>query len=100
MDFNVDEREEEHDEVSQTIARLRQQSEKLFKRIINCQVSFNECLTGNIENKDHKNKHIKLIEKTCQFDRGIESIICCKEDKLETKKTKNLKIESVEEFKE
>jgi len=101
IDFTIDEGRNEHDEVSQTIARLRQQSEKLFKRIIHTQVAFNECLnsTDNLENKEHLKNHIELIEKTCKFDRGVESVICCNKDTLEKHIDKDLKIENVEEFK-
>ncbi|CAH1738935.1 unnamed protein product [Aphis gossypii] len=101
IDFTIDEGRNEHDEVSQTIARLRQQSEKLFKRIIHTQVAFNECLssTDNLENKEHLKNHIKLIEKTCNFDRGVESVIRCNKDTLEKHIDKDLKIDNVEEFK-
>ncbi|XP_060849776.1 uncharacterized protein LOC132928864 [Rhopalosiphum padi] len=101
MDFTIDEGRNEHDEVSQVIARLRQQSEKLFKRIIHTQVAFNECLssTDDLENKEHLKNHIKFIEKTCKFDRGVESVIRCNKNTLEKHIDKNLKIENVEEFK-
>lgn len=101
MDFTIDEETDENDEVSQTIAQLRQQSEKLFKKIIHTQVAFNECLSlaDNSENKEHKNNHLKLIEKTCKFDRGVESVIGCKKDTLKNHIDKNLQIENVEEFK-
>lgn len=101
IDFTIDEGRNEHDEVSQTIARLRQQSEKLLKKIIHTQVAFNECLssTDNLENKEHLKTHINLIEKTCKFDRGVESIIRCNKNTLEKHIDKDLKIENVEEFK-
>lgn len=101
MDFSTDHRRDENDEVSQTVTRLRQQSEKLFKNIIHTQVAFNECLslTDNLENKEHIKNHIKLIEKTCKYDRGVESVIGCNKDILEKHIDKNLKIDNVEEFK-
>jgi len=101
MDFVIDQGRNENDEISQTLARLRQQSEKLFKNIIHTQVAFNECLsfTDSLENNEHIKNHIKLIEKTCKFDRGVESVIGCNKDKLEKHIDKDLKIENVEEFK-
>lgn len=101
MDFVIDHGKDENDEISQTVTQLRQQSEKLFKNIIHTQVAFNECLslTDDLENKEHIKNHLKLIEKTCKFDRGIESVIGCNKDKLEKHIDKDLKIEKVEEFK-
>jgi len=101
MDFTIDDEGDEDEEVNQTIARLRQQSEKLFKRIINTQVGFNECLNSmdSLENKEHIKNHLKLIEKTCKFDRGVESVLRCNKETLEKHIDKNLKIENVEEFK-
>ncbi|XP_060867388.1 uncharacterized protein LOC132942767 [Metopolophium dirhodum] len=101
MDFAIDQGRNDNDDISQTLARLRQQSEKLFKNIIHTQVAFNECLslTDSLENKEHVKNHLKLIEKTCKFDRGVESVISCNKDKLEKHIDKNLKIENVEEFK-
>lgn len=101
MDFTIDHEKDENDEVSQTITRLRQQSEKLFKNIIHTQVAFNECLslTDNLEDNVHIKNHIKLVEKTCKFDRGMESVIGCNKDTLEKHIDKNLKIEDVDEFK-
>jgi len=101
MDFTIHQGRNDNDEVSQTLTQLRQQSEKLFKNIIHTQVAFNECLsmTDNLENKEHIKTHLKLIEKTCKFDRGVESVICCNKDMLEKHIDKNLKIENIEEFK-
>lgn len=105
VEFDVNEKQDQVDEVSQTLSRLRQQSEKLFKRMINTQVGFNECLsnnliTNNLEIEDHIKTHSKLIEQTCKFDRGVESILDCNKDKLGKHVKKNLKVKSISEFKE
>lgn len=96
MDFVIDDEKNQDDEVNQAISRLRQQSEKLFKRIINVQVGFNECVNNN---PDIIKQHTKLIEKTCQFDRGVESIIRCDKDKISKNIEKDLKINNTDEFK-
>lgn len=103
VDFVPDEKKNQDDEVNQTISRLRQQSEKLFKQIINTQVGFNECLSStlnknNLEIEDHINTHIKLIEQTCKFDRGIESILDCNKDIFGKHIKKDLKVKSISEF--
>lgn len=90
--------------MSQTLSRIRQQSEKIFKKIINIQVSFNECLNSNLEinNSEKKNfvkRHTELIKDTCKFDRGIEAIIHYDKNMLEKHIEKELKIDNVEEFK-
>jgi hypothetical protein len=103
VDFDAYEKKSQDDEVNQTISRLRQQSEKLFKRIINSQVGFNECLNSglnknNLEIKDHINTHTKLIEQTCKYDRGIESILDCNKDKFGKNIKTDLKVKSISEF--
>lgn len=102
MDFVIDEGTNQDDEVNQSISRLRQQSDKLFKRIINTQVSFNECLTNNLVNESENKSHIqnltKLIEETCKFDRGIEAVIRYDKNKLEESIGKKLEIEGINEF--
>lgn len=104
MDFAIDMEKNQEDEVSNSISRFRQQSEKLFKKIINCQVGFNECLssnlmTENVEKSDLIKKHTKLIEQTCKFDRGVEAIINCDKNTLEKHVEKDLKIEDINQFK-
>jgi len=101
MDFVIDQGKKGNDEISQTLGRLREQSEKLFKNIIHTQVAFNECLslTDSLENKEHIKNHLKLIEKTCKFDRGVESVIGCNNEVLEKHIDKNLKIDNVDKFK-
>ncbi|CAI6347653.1 unnamed protein product [Macrosiphum euphorbiae] len=101
MDFVIDQGKNGNDEISQTLGRLREQSEKLFKNIIHTQVAFNECLslTDSLQNKEHIKNHLKLIEKTCKFDRGVESVIGCNNDVLEKHIDKDLKIDNVDEFK-
>lgn len=105
VDFDVVEKNNQGDEVNQKIFSLRQQSEKLFKKIISTQVGFNECLstnsmTNNLEIKNHLNTHTKLIEETCKFDRGVESILDCNKDTLAKHVKKDLKVKSVSEFEE
>jgi len=103
MDFVVEEDKNEENEVLQAISRIRKQSEKVFKKIINTQVNFNECLNNNLlannpNHKQHIEKHEQLIKKTCEFDRGIESIIQCDQNTI-GKHVKDLKIKNVNEFK-
>ncbi|XP_025199627.1 E3 SUMO-protein ligase NSE2-like [Melanaphis sacchari] len=101
MNFTINEEKDEDDEISQAITQIRQQSEKLIKRIIHAQVDFNEFLssTDSPENREYLKDHLKIIEKTCKFDRGIESVIRCNKDTLEKHIDKSLKIENIEEFK-
>lgn len=103
MDFVIDERKNCEDDLKQTISRLRLKTEKLIKSIINTQVEFNECLSSdmiedNLGNKNYIEKHSKLVEQTCILDRGIESVICCPKDKLETNIEKDLKIKNEDEL--
>lgn len=103
MDFVIDEIKNHDAEISQAISHVRQQSDKLFKRIINTQVGFNECLNSSlmIENPEitnYVNKHAKLIEQTCKYDRGVEALIRCDKEELEKCYKKDLKIETVDEF--
>lgn len=96
MNFDINEGKTKDDEINQAISRLRQDNEKLFKKIINTQIGFNECITN-----DHYNikKHYPLIEQTCKFDRGIQSIIRTDKDILAKSFGKDLKTESVDQFK-
>lgn len=104
IDFVIDEEKDQQNEVSLAISRFRQQSEKLFKKIINCQVRFNECLnsslmTENVEKSDLLKKHTDLIEQTCKFDRGVETTINFDKNTLKKHVEKDLKIENVDQFK-
>jgi len=104
MDFIIDDGKHKDDEVSQAISRIRQESDKFFKKLIDTQIGFNECLTNNpMENnplsKSHINKHIKLVEEACKFDKGIEALLGCTKDNLENMIEKDLKIENVDDFK-
>lgn len=103
MDFVIDDRNNHEDEIKQTISRFRLQTEKLIKNIIISQVEFNECLSSdiigdNLENKNYIEKHSKLVEQTCKLDRGLESLMSCPKDKLETSIGKDLKIENEDEL--
>ncbi|XP_025192323.1 E3 SUMO-protein ligase NSE2-like [Melanaphis sacchari] len=101
MDLTINEEKDEDDEISQAITQIHQQSEKLFKRIKDVQVGFNECIssTDSPENREYLKEHLKIVEKTCEFDRGIESVFRCNKDTLEKHIDKSLKIENIEEFK-
>lgn len=103
MDFVIDEESNQNDELNQELSIIRQQSEKLFKNIINVQVSFNECLNNleinDSEKKNFVKRHTKLIEDTCKFDRGIEAVVHCDKQLLENHIQKELKIDGVEELK-
>lgn len=55
-------------------------------------------LLDSSENSDYIKNHLKLIEKTCEFDRGIESVLCCDKETL-ARNVEGMKIESVDEFK-
>jgi len=103
MAFDVEENSSQDNEILQAISRIRKKSDNIFKKIINTQVNFNEFLnhnimTKNIHHKEHIRKHELLIEETCKFDKGIESILRCDKNTLE-KHIKNLKIKNVNDFK-
>ncbi|XP_050548966.1 E3 SUMO-protein ligase NSE2-like [Daktulosphaira vitifoliae] len=104
MNFPIDTVNNQFDEVNQAISRLRQQSEKVFKRIINTQVSFNEflgttCLSQSSGNKDLIKSHLKVIEKTCKYDRGVEAITRFNKETLVNHVDENIQVKTVEEFK-
>lgn len=105
MDFRIDEINDEDDvKLYEAMVRVRQQSEALFKNLINTQVSFNECLNDDLsidpeEKKDHFKKHINLIEKTCKYERGVEPLFSCDKNLLKNKVENSLKVKNVSQFK-
>lgn len=102
MNFHFEEDKNLEAEINQTTIRLRDQTEKLFKRIKNTQIGFNECLTDDFmarDNKQNLEKHFKLIEETCKLDRGLESVIFCNKDILNRNVKKDLKIKSEDQLK-
>jgi len=102
MDVVEEETTDEH-EILQAISRIRKQCGKVFKEMINTQVNFNEHLNNKLlangsKHKEHIKKHELLIQNTCKFDRGIESLIQCDTKKLGAH-VKDMEIKNVDEFK-